>query len=183
MRTATALWAKLRVARAAIAILASHLTQLRRPTSVPIVSLHSHALSARERVQPVKDAVSSPGMAYLRFLWAWHGSAMPLRVQFKVSPLLTALGGRTGAVAKFDGSGPVRLCRNATISRISSSVSILPNCTRAITFTASSNVATDPSWKYGGVIATLRRLGTWKTERSAGSLVSPKRPWSISWLP
>src|SRR5882724_1225549 len=46
MRTATALWAKLRVARAAIAILASHSTQLRRPTSVPIVNLHDHVLSA-----------------------------------------------------------------------------------------------------------------------------------------
>src|SRR5262245_1579967 len=38
MRTATALWAKLRIARAAIAIPASHWTQLRRPTSVPKVS-------------------------------------------------------------------------------------------------------------------------------------------------
>src|SRR5262247_3323013 len=105
--------------------------------------------------------------------------AMPLCVQFKVSLLLTALGGRTGAVAKFDGSGPVRLRRNATISWVSSSVSVLPNCTRAITFTASSNVATEPSWKYGGVIATLRRLGTLNTYRSAGSLVAPNRPLSM----
>jgi hypothetical protein len=40
MRTAIALWTKLRVARAAIAIAASHLTQLRRLTTVPIVRLH-----------------------------------------------------------------------------------------------------------------------------------------------
>jgi hypothetical protein len=58
MRTATALWAKLRVARAAIAILASHSTQLRRPTSVPIVDLHDHVRSAPARVQPVTGAVS-----------------------------------------------------------------------------------------------------------------------------
>jgi hypothetical protein len=88
---------------------------------------------------------------------------MLLRVQFEVSPLLAAPGGRAGAVAKFDGSGPVRLRRKATISRVSSSVSVLLNCTRALTFTASSNVATDPSWKYGGVIATLRRLGILQT--------------------
>src|SRR5262249_9581894 len=132
-------------------------------TPVRIVRLHSHALSARERVQRAKDTVSSPGMASLRSLWTWHEPAIPLSGQFKVSPLLTALGGRTGAVAKFDGSGPVRLRRNATTSLVSSSVSVLPNCTRAITFTASSNVATEPSWKYGGVIATLRRLGTLKT--------------------
>ena len=37
MRTATALWEKLRVARAAITILASHSTQLRRLTAVSIV--------------------------------------------------------------------------------------------------------------------------------------------------
>jgi len=52
MRTATALWEKLRVARAAIAILASHSTQLKRLTAVPIVSLHHCALSALERIQP-----------------------------------------------------------------------------------------------------------------------------------
>jgi hypothetical protein len=52
MRTTTALWEKLRVARAAIAIRASHSTQLKRLIAVPIVSLHHYALSAVERVRP-----------------------------------------------------------------------------------------------------------------------------------
>src|SRR5437870_1998354 len=52
MRTATALWAKLRVARAAIAILASHSTQLRLPTAVRIVRLHHDGLSTHDRTLP-----------------------------------------------------------------------------------------------------------------------------------
>ena len=53
--------------------------------------------------------------------------------------------GRTGAVAKFAGNSPVRLSRNATISRVSASLRVTPSCTRAMTFTASGSVATDPS--------------------------------------
>src|SRR5215813_7302293 len=90
-----------------------------------------------------------------------------MRVQCKVPPLLTAPGGRTGAVAKCAGSGPVRLRKNATISRVSSSVSVLPNCTRAITCTASSNVATDPSWKYGGVIEDVEIGGVFGQPETA----------------
>src|SRR2546429_6411794 len=52
MRTATALWAKLRVARAAIALLASHSTQLRPPTAVRIVRLHHDGLSTHDRTLP-----------------------------------------------------------------------------------------------------------------------------------
>src|SRR2546429_8475589 len=52
MRTATALWAKLRVARAAIALLASHSTQLRPPTAVRIVRLHHAGLSTHDRTLP-----------------------------------------------------------------------------------------------------------------------------------
>jgi hypothetical protein len=59
----------------------------------------------------------------------------------------TAPDGRTGAVAKFAGSSPVRLWRNATMSRMLASSKVTPSCTRAMTFTASGNVATDPSWK------------------------------------
>ena len=58
---------------------------------------------------------------------------------------MTAPEGRTGAVAKFAGSSPVRLFRNATISPVSASLRFTPSCTRAITFTASGKVATDPS--------------------------------------
>src|SRR5215831_7980260 len=49
--------------------------------------------------------------------------------------------------------------------------------------TASGSVLTAPSWKYGGVIATLRRLGTLKTYISASSCVTSKRPLSTSLLP
>jgi hypothetical protein len=52
MRTATALWEKLRVARAAIAILASHSTQLRRLTAVRIVRLHHDGLPIHDRALP-----------------------------------------------------------------------------------------------------------------------------------
>src|SRR5262245_48258337 len=48
MRTTTALWEKLRVARAAIAILASHSTQLRPPRAVRIVRLHHDGLSTHD---------------------------------------------------------------------------------------------------------------------------------------
>src|SRR5215831_17510136 len=98
-------------------------------------------------------------------------------------PRPTGAAGSVGAVAKLAGSAPVSVPRNATISLISASGSVTPNCTRPITRTAASSVATAPSWKYGGVIATFRRLGTLKTYRSAGSWVPPKRPVSISWLP
>src|SRR5262249_31361211 len=81
-------------------------------------------------------------------LWPVHG------------PRLTGAAGSVGAVAKLAGSAPVSVPRNATISLISASGSATPNCTRPITCTASSSVATEPSWKYGGVIATFRRLGT-----------------------
>src|SRR5207237_4946339 len=70
----------------------------------------------------------------------------------------TAPDGRTGAVAKFAGSSPVKFSRNATMSRVSASFRGTPSCTRAMAFTASGSVATDPSSTYGGVIGTLRRL-------------------------
>src|SRR5262249_53208924 len=76
---------------------------------------------------------------------------------------VTEPGGRVGTVAKFAGSSPVRLSRNATMSLVSASPSVTPSCTRAMTRTASGSVATDPSWKYGAVIATFRRLATRKT--------------------
>src|SRR6266702_1304901 len=78
MRTATALWEKLRVPRAAIAILASRSTQLRRPTSVPIVNLHYHVLSAQECVQPVKDVASS-------HTYALYGPGTGLQCRFVVT--------------------------------------------------------------------------------------------------
>ena len=65
--------------------------------------------------------------------------------------LLLARGGGTdaagsvGTVAKFAGSSPVRLSRNATMSRVSASPTVTPSCIRAMTRTASGSVATDPS--------------------------------------
>jgi hypothetical protein len=41
-----------------------------------------------------------------------------------------------------------------------------------------SRDATDPSWKYGPVIAMFRNDGTLKTWRSASSPVTSKRPAS-----
>src|SRR5467141_339816 len=76
---------------------------------------------------------------------------------------VTAAGGNTGGAANSVGSSPVRLLRNDMMSLISASPSFIPGCTRPMTFTASASVATDPSWKYGAVIATLRRLGTLNT--------------------
>src|SRR5439155_3425200 len=78
MRTATALWEKRRVPRAAIAILASRSTQLRRPTSVSIVNLHYHVLSAQECVQPVKDVARS-------HTYALYGPGTGLQCRFVVT--------------------------------------------------------------------------------------------------
>src|SRR5262249_18865639 len=58
---------------------------------------------------------------------------------------VTEPGGRVGTVAKFAGSSPVRLSRNATMSLVSASPSVTPSCTRAMTRTACGIVATDPS--------------------------------------
>ncbi len=59
-----------------------------------------------------------------------------------------------------------------------SSVSSLPSWWWAMRRTASSSVAMDPSWKYGPVLATLRRLGTLNTYLSASFPVTLARPMS-----
>jgi hypothetical protein len=58
---------------------------------------------------------------------------------------IMAPGGRIGAVVKFAGSSPVRPSSNATMSRVSALFKVTPSCTRAMIFTASGSVATDPS--------------------------------------
>ena len=48
----------------------------------------------------------------------------------------------------------------------------------AMSLTASSSVATEPSWKYGGLFATLRRLGGLNAAQSSGLFVTFMRPTS-----
>src|SRR4029079_12007110 len=52
-------------------------------------------------------------------------------------------------------------------------------------FTASSSVAFDPSWKYGGLLPMLRKDGIWTVPQSSGLPVTLPWPGSTSsslWL-
>ena len=67
--------------------------------------------------------------------------------------------GRTGTVAKFAGSSPVRLSRNAMMSRVSISFKVTPSCTRAMTFTASAlceDAARSEGWSPGTYAVVLK---------------------------
>src|SRR5262249_934807 len=68
--------------------------------------------------------------------------------------------------------GPASACRNLTMAGVSSSVGVRPSWYLNITRTASSSVRTVPSCMYGALSATLRRLGTLKTWRSASRPVT-----------
>src|SRR5262249_36584901 len=75
---------------------------------------------------------------------------------------------------------PVNVSRNCTIKAMSSGGSSRPSWLRAMISTASASEDVAPLWKYGAVMATLRRLGTRKTCRSSSAPVSAKRPRSAS---
>src|SRR5262249_37922738 len=76
------------------------------------------------------------------------------------------------------GYSPLSALRNRTMRPISCGASARPSWIRALSATASSSVAARPSWKYGAVLATLRKLGTRNTERSSALPVSANRPRS-----